>query len=34
MDTLNARRKLIKIIAGVMLHMNEEMDQSYTEDER
>ncbi|MFY3790560.1 polyprenyl synthetase family protein [Ureibacillus sp. MALMAid1270] len=34
MDALNARRKLIKIIAGVMLHMNEEMDQSYTEDER
>ncbi|KGR79249.1 polyprenyl synthetase family protein [Ureibacillus manganicus] len=34
MDALNARRKLIKIIAGVMMHVNEEMDESYAEDKR
>lgn len=33
-DALNARRKLIKIIAGVMMHVNEEMDDSYNEQER
>ena len=33
-DVLNARRKLIKIIAGVMMHVNEEMGDSYTETER
>ncbi len=34
MDALNARRKLIKIIAGVMMHANEEMDDSLSEKER
>ncbi|HWL22168.1 MAG TPA: polyprenyl synthetase family protein [Ureibacillus sp.] len=33
MDALNARRKLIKIIAGVMMHVKE-MDNSYSEEER
>lgn len=34
MDALNARRKLIKIIAGVMMHVNEELDDSYSDKER
>ncbi|WP_226670004.1 polyprenyl synthetase family protein [Metabacillus litoralis] len=34
MDAANAQRKLIKIIAGVIMHVIEEMDENVTPDER
>nr|WP_106781247.1 polyprenyl synthetase family protein [Lysinibacillus timonensis] len=34
MDAINGRRKLIKIIAGVMMHVHEEMDEELAKAER
>ncbi|RKJ50483.1 polyprenyl synthetase family protein, partial [Butyricicoccus sp. 1XD8-22] len=34
MDGLNAKRKLVKIIAGVLMHVNEETYESLSEGER
>lgn len=34
MDTINAQRKLLKIIAGVYLHFKEDLEHQYDEEER